>query len=179
MKKVTFITGNEGKVKYLEKYFDVEIPHYNADVEEIQSLDLQEIVSHKLEQAFGQVEGPVLVEDTSVEFLVMGRLPGPLIKWFLEDLSLQDICDLLHNKNRDAKVRCMFGYYDGNKKYYFEGVLAGEIATQPIYGEHGFGWDPIFIPQGYNTSRAGLDEKSYETTYRLMRPIDELKKFLE
>jgi hypothetical protein len=64
MKPITFITGNQQKADYLGRYIGVPIKHQKMDLEEIQSLDLEEIVTHKV-------------------------LPGPFIKFFLAEIGVQ------------------------------------------------------------------------------------------
>lgn len=177
MKHVTFITGNQGKADYLAKYLGVPVEHIKLDLDEIQSLELKEVVHHKVREAYKKVAGPVLVEDVSLEFSNLGKLPGPLIKWFLEELTSEQLCRLADAGDRKAIGRCMFGYFDGVEEMYFEGELHGTITQYPS-GESGFGWDPIFIPDGYSVTRAELSEADYEKVYRQIRPIDTLKQFL-
>lgn len=178
MKAPLFITGNEGKAKYLAKYLGMPLEHKKIDLIEIQSLDLKEIVHHKVREAYKQVRQPVLVEDVSLEFSNLGKLPGPLIKWFLEELNSEQLCRLADGGGRRAIGRCMFGYFDGEEEFYVEGELHGVITEHPS-GGNGFGWDSIFIPDGYKVTRAELGEEEYEKVYRIIRPIDQLKAFLE
>lgn len=120
----------------------------------------------------------MLVEDVSLEISSVGRLPGPLIKWFLEELSSEQIARLADGGDRRAVGRCMFGYFDGHSEHYIQGELHGTIAQTPS-GGNGFGWDSVFIPDGYNVTRAELSELAYEQVYRIIRPLEELKAFLE
>lgn len=75
LQKITFITGNAKKAEYLEKYLGFPVAHEKLDLDEIQSLDLREIVEHKAKQAYEKIGSPVLVEDVSLEFTALGRLP--------------------------------------------------------------------------------------------------------
>lgn len=178
MKAPLFITGNEGKAKYLAKYLGVSLEHKKLELDEIQSLDLKTVVHHKVREAYRQVKQPVLVEDVSLEFSNLGRLPGPFIKWFLEELSSEQLCRLADGGDRKAVGRCLFGYFDGQEEFYVEGVLRGVITEKPS-GGNGFGWDSIFIPEGYKVTRAELNEADYEAVYRTIRPLNKLKEFLE
>jgi non-canonical purine NTP pyrophosphatase (RdgB/HAM1 family) len=177
MKKITFITGNQSKADYLANYLGLPIDHVKIDLDEIQSLDLKEIVTHKVRQAYQKVKKPVIVEDVSLEFKALGGLPGPFIRFFVENMSPQNICSLLDGKNRKATARCVVGYYDGKRLELFEGKLNGEIAKVPA-GKNGFGWDRIFIPDGYKITRASLNEDDDRKTYLKLKPLDKLKKFL-
>lgn len=178
MKSVTFITGNQNKADYLAKYLGVPVAHHKLDLDELQSVELSVIVEHKVRQAYEQLKTPLLVEDVSLEFTALGRLPGPFIKWFVEELDFQTICSLIDGKDRSAVARCMFGYYDGDKVRLFEGNLNGTIAQAPR-GSNGFGWDQIFIPDGYNITRAEMDDADDEKTYTQIKPFAQVKKFLE
>lgn len=178
MTKITFITGNQKKADYLAKYLGFPVEHVKLDLDEIQSLDLKEIVEHKVRQAYEKIKKPVIVEDVSLEFAALGRLPGTFIKFFVDEVPFETICSMIDGKTRKATARCVFGYFDGQDLKLFEGGLDGEIATTPS-GENGYGWDKIFIPQGYTMTRASLDEKDDQKTYLQIKPFEKLKEFLE
>ena len=176
--KVLLITGNKEKAKYFSKYLDMDIEHKDIDLNEIQSLDLKEIIKHKAIEAYRIVKKPILVEDISLEFKALGRLPGPFIKFFVKELSLQEICDLVNGKSREATVKCAIGYYDGEKLQIFEGKLEGRIAESPGK-DNNFDWDRIFIPNGYEIPRSEFKEEDYKETYLKIRRLDLVKKYLE
>jgi non-canonical purine NTP pyrophosphatase (RdgB/HAM1 family) len=147
--ELTFITGNPAKAKYLAEYFRLPIAHQKLDVPEIQSLDLREVVEAKAKSAYAILGTPVLVEDVSVTFMALKRLPGPLIKWFLETLGNDGLCKLLDGyDDRSAVAEVMYGYCDGGDVHIFHGRVDGHISTNPR-GETKFGWDPVFIPNGH------------------------------
>ncbi len=151
---ITFVTGNPKKAEQLSYHLDTPILHQKLDLPEIQSLDLGEIVERKAREAYRLVQSPVLVEDTSLKFQALGQLPGPLIKWFLKELGNEGLCKLLNGySERTALAEVKFALFDGKTMRIFDGQMPGVIAPQPR-GEDGFGWDPIFIPQG-NTKTWG------------------------
>lgn len=82
MKAVTFITGNQHKADYLSHILGVPLRHQAVDLTEIQSTSLEEIVEHKVRQAYMVARCPVLVEDVALGFTALGGLPGPFIKFF-------------------------------------------------------------------------------------------------
>ncbi len=178
MANITFITGNQKKADYLAKYLGFPVDHVKLDLDEIQSLNLKEIVEHKVRQAYEKIKKPVIVEDVSLEFAALGRLPGTFIKFFVDEVPFENICSMIDGKTRKATARCVFGYFDGQELKLFEGGLDGEIATTPS-GENGYGWDKIFIPQGYTVTRASLEEKDDQKTYLQIKPFAKLKEFLE
>jgi non-canonical purine NTP pyrophosphatase (RdgB/HAM1 family) len=178
MTNITFITGNQNKADYLAKFLDHPVDHVKLDLDEIQSLDLKEIVEHKVRQAYEKVKKPVIVEDVALEFAGLGGLPGPFIKFFVDNVSFETICAMVNGQDRLATARCVFGYFDGKQLELFEGSLDGKIAETPA-GENGFGWDKIFIPQGYLVTRASLNEEDDRKTYLQVKPFAKLKEYLE
>ncbi|MDP2656454.1 MAG: non-canonical purine NTP pyrophosphatase [bacterium] len=176
--ELTFITGNQNKADYLAKYLGVPVKHVKLDLDEIQSLDLKEIVEHKVRQAYEKIQTPVIVEDVSLEFEHLKGLPGPFIKFFVEFVPFETICALVDGHTRNATARCGFGYFDGRNVEVFESSLAGEIAHAPS-GENGFGWDTFFIPHGYTVTRASLNDEDYQHTYLQIKPFATLKAYLK
>lgn len=180
MKDVTFITGNQNKADYLAKLLDTPIDHHKVDLDEIQAVDVIEVVIHKAKQAYDIIKKPVLVEDVSLEFNALGGLPGAFIKFFVDHTGLEATCRMLDGFNdRSAVAKCAYAYYDGIDIKIFEGAITGEIAAHPSEGTRGFGWDKIFIPEGYNGKiRAELSQEEYDQLYKIIKPIDQLGKFL-
>ncbi len=78
------------------------------------------------------------------------------------DKNIQLVLQKMHNQtNRKARFRTIISLILNNKEHLFEGVVNGTITTQKM-GDGGFGYDPIFIPDGYDKTFAQLsmDEKS-------------------
>src|SRR3989338_1761000 len=177
--RLTFITGNAAKAKYLSKHFHLPVEHQKLDLPEIQSLDLREVVDDKARRAYELVGSPVLVEDVSVTFHALKRLPGPLLKWFLETLGNQGLCELLDGyDDRGARAEVMFAYCDGGEVKVFHGSVEGTSAKHPR-GETNFGWDPVFIPDGH-TEKTWAEMTGDEKHATSMRRIalEKLAKFL-
>jgi non-canonical purine NTP pyrophosphatase (RdgB/HAM1 family) len=180
MTNVTFITGNQNKADYLARLLGINISHHKVDLDELQSTSLHEIVEHKVRQAHAVVNSPVLVEDVSLEFVALAGLPGPFIKFFVEqENGLENLCRMLDGFNdRRAVVRVTFGYYDGQTVRMFDGELSGTIAEHPR-GDGGYGWDKIFCPDGYDgKTRAELSAVDDEATYQVMKPFAAIRDFL-
>lgn len=179
MADVTFITGNQGKADFLAKYLDHPISHKKLDLDEIQSLDLHEIAGHKARQAYEKIKIPVLVEDVSLGFEALDGLPGPFTKWFEIELGLEGICKMLDNfSSRQAVAKICFAYYDGQQLKFFDGEARGTISNKPR-GNAGFGWNPIFIPNGQTKTYAEMNEKETEQySLRTTTVYPQLKIFL-
>ncbi len=178
MKEITFITGNQNKADYLAKFLDHPVKHQKLDLDEIQTLDVVELVEHKVRQAYDLIKSPVLVEDSSLSFKALGGLPGPFIKFFVDNIPLQDICDLLKGKDRGAVAKAVFGYYDGEILRIIESGLDGTIATSPA-GSNGWDWDQIFISKHQTVTNSSLSKEEYAKTYLQIKPFAELKQFLQ
>lgn len=180
MKDVTFITGNSNKADYLMRLIDMPVKHQKVDLDEIQTTNLREVVEHKVKQAYAEIAGPVLVEDVSLEFNALSGLPGTFIKFFVEETGLEATCRMLDGfEDRSATAKCGYGYYDGTTYEYFEGQSSGVIAMNPGIGEMGFGWDKIFIPDGYGgVIRSDLPKQQYDELYLKIKPITQVKEFL-
>jgi XTP/dITP diphosphohydrolase len=91
----------------------------------------------------------------------------------LAALSLKD------EVNRSARFRCVLCLLDtsGNAKF-FEGSCEGKIATE-ARGNEGFGYDPIFIPEGYEESFGELGESFKSKLSHRAKAVDSLRAYLE
>ena len=183
MKTVTFITGNPHKVDFLNEFLGVTLKHHALDLDEIQSLDMREVIMHKAKQAYEHLQKPVLVDDVSMGLEALGGLPGPFIKHFVQvPDGAENICRMADGlKSRRATACAYFGLYDGEHMVVMNGEIHGTIADHPR-GENGFayGWDKVFCPDGYDgRTRAELTQVEYEAVYRAIRPITQLKTYLE
>ena len=144
---IYFITGNAGKFREVSALIP-DIEQLKLDVDEIQSLDPRAVIEHKLAQAATKHDGAFIVEDTSLSIKCLGGLPGTFIKWFTDSLGLEGLANLAAcYEDRSAVASTTIGYRDthGVNKY-FTGQVAGTIVA-PRGG--GFGWDAIFVPDGY------------------------------
>jgi len=180
MKKPIFITGNKNKAKDLERYLEFELETKKIEIDEIQSLDLERIVEAKARSAYGLVGSPVLVEDTSLKYSAFGNLPGPFIRWFHQELGNSGLCRIInhYNKDRSANVEICFGYFDGKNYESFNACVDGKISAF-ARGENGFGWDPIFIPNGSDKTYGEMLPEEKETFSARKLAAEKLKKFLK
>lgn len=172
-----FVTGNHQKLKEFEEILGFKLNHSDLDLDEIQSAEVEEVARHKAKQAYEILKQPVIVEDTGLYFEELNGLPGALIKMFVKKLPLDKICSLV-GENRKARAMTCICFFDGEEIKTFIGETEGEIAKEPR-GTNGFGWDPIFIPRGYEKTFAELSDE--EKTARFMRKeaIKKLKAHLK
>lgn len=176
---LTFITGNAHKAKYAQLWLKHPITHHKLDLDELQSMDMEEIISHKARQAYEILKKPVLVEDNSLEFVVLNGFPGPFVKWVLKSAGLEAMCRMLDGfADRRLIGRTYYGFYDGNDEVrIFKGEMYGTLADHPK-GEDGFGWDSVFINDGYDITRAEMDADTYEKTSYRKDALKKLHEFL-
>jgi inosine triphosphate pyrophosphatase len=168
MTDIIFITGNQHKADFLAKHLGVPIAHHKLDLDEIQSLDPREVVEHKVRQAYDVLQRPVLVEDAGLIFVAMGRLPGTFVKWFIDEIGYDGLLRMANTLPNQAAIgRMCYGLYDGRDLHFFDGEMRGRIAPEIQEGDQGFGFDPIFINDGFDVSRARMSEADYaRTSYR-------------
>lgn len=176
---ITFITGNKQKAEYLEKWLGLPVAHQSVDLEEIQSLNLHDVVAAKAQAAHSVIRKPVLVEDVSLRFTAMGRLPGTFIKWFLEEMTQEELCRLVDGlPERGAEAAIVYGLYDGKELLTFEATQKGSIADHPK-GHNGFGWNHIFIPEGHDLTYAEMDEAMFKEWNIRAHAIAKLRDYLK
>ena len=163
MSEITFITGNAAKAEQVAFYLSQPLAHRKIDLPEIQSLDLEEIVRDKAARAYAEVGSAVLVEDVSLTFPALGRLPGPLVKWFLGEIENEGLCRLVDGKDRTAIATVMFALHDENGCQTFSGETRGSVAIHPR-GTLSFGWSPLFIPEGSERTWGEMTIEEQEAT---------------
>ena len=152
-----FATSNLNKLSELSELLEYRLTPLELDLQEIQTTDLQELVKHKLKQAYEHIHAPVIVEDTSLYFKAWNELPGPLIKWFIENLGLAGMVSALSQfKDKSAQAVCCLGYTNNGKSMYlFEGKVKGVIVKPR--GSLNFGWDAIFQPSEHEQTFGEMD----------------------
>ncbi len=173
---IYFITGNKNKFSEAKQIIP-ELEHLEISLPEIQDLNPQNIIKEKLCEAFKHHSGPFIVEDTSLVFEGLKKLPGPFIKWFLETLGREGLWDLAKGLNtQKAYAQCMVGYAENpNNIQFFEGIVKGEIVSPK--GDY-FGWDPIFKPEGYDKTFAEIQSVKMVISHRKVA-LEKLKEYLK
>ena len=171
-----FITGNKGKLAEVQSILG-NVEALDIDLPEIQSLDAHEIIKAKLEEAQKHNVGEFIVEDTSLYFEGLNGLPGPLIKWFMKTIGndgLYKMAEAFGNSNAEAKT--IIGYSDAQKNTsFYEGNVRGTIVAPR--GE-GFGWDPIFQPEGYSKTFGELTAEEKNSFSMRKIAVEKLKEKL-
>ncbi len=174
-----FATGNENKLKEVNAILGYNLEQIKIDLYEPQGINLVQIASEKAKDAFYKTGKIVLVEDTGIEFNAWGGLPGPLIKWFLDTVGNEGIIKMIEGfENRSVVAKTVVAFYDGKKTHSFVGEIKGKISDS-IQGDDGFGWDPIFIPEGYDKSFAEMTKEEKNKISMRKLALDKMKKILD
>ena len=107
---------------------------------------------------------PVIADDSGLEIDSLNGFPGIHSARFMQGHSYEEkfisIFEMLNDKsNRNAQFHCVITLLNLEKEpLFFEGNCRGHIANFPS-GKEGFGYDPIFIPNGYDKTFATLGEE--------------------
>ncbi|XP_043288159.1 inosine triphosphate pyrophosphatase [Venturia canescens] len=181
-KPIVFVTGNAKKleevVSILGKNFPRVVINKKIDLPEYQG-DADDISIAKCRAAYEVVKGPVIVEDTCLCFNAMNGLPGPYIKWFLEKLGPEGLHKMLDGwKDKGAEAICTFAYTSGDADesvILFKGCTKGTIVSPK--GPRDFGWDPVFLPDGYNQTYAELPKSVKNQISHRHRALKKLKEY--
>jgi len=89
-----------------------------------------------------------VVEETGLELAALNGFPGPLVKWMLEAIGADGIARVgLEAGSPQVTARCRLLFRDGSRQIEAEGTTSGTLVL-PGRGDHGFGWDPVFLPRG-------------------------------
>lgn len=143
-----FATSNAYKYQELQAILGVPVIQIDIDLPEIQALDVTDVVRAKAIHAYEQTGKVVLVEDTGLGFVAWHGLPGALMRWFLQTVGNEGLCRMMAGeRNRAAIAKTAIAMFDGREVIVCEGEVPGRVAEQPA-GDHGFGWDAIFQPDG-------------------------------
>lgn len=159
MHDITLITGNAGKVAEISRLLGIEVHGQKVPLPELQATDVREVARAKAQAAYDQLRRPVLIDDTGLYIDAWGELPGALVAWFLDNVGCEGLLKMLEGwSERSARVVTALGYCDEHGVQVFDGELRGSIAME-LRGENGFGYDPIFIPEGKDLTFAELSSE--------------------
>jgi len=177
--EILFITGNKQKVEEARAITGFAVVARKLDIPEIQSLDVEAVARAQAQAAFQMTNCPVIVDDTGLSIEALEGLPGALVAWFLDTLRPAGILKLLAGeKKRRATVSTCIAYADQAGVVAFTGTVRGKI-SETLRGESGFGYDPIFIPDGQDKTYAEMTaEEKNEISMRKIALL-QFKEFIE
>ncbi len=154
------VTRNAGKFEEARlelSRFNIELRQIDADKLEVQSDDVVVIAARAAEAAYREFRVPLIVDDTGLFINALNGFPGPYSSYVLRTIGLKGVLRLMSGiDDRSACFRTAVAYADDSGVKAFTGETCGRLALSPR-GSSGFGYDPIFIPQGESRTYAEMD----------------------
>ncbi len=187
--KLYFATNNIHKLKEVQEVvgdsFQIESMRslgINEDIPE----DQQTLEGNALQKArflYDRTGESCFADDTGLEVDALNGAPGVYSARYAGEAknSLDNMALLLKNmsgiQNRKARFRTVIALILNGKEYLFEGIVNGTIAEEPR-GKAGFGYDPLFVPDGYSTTFAEMDSEAKNAISHRGRAVEKLAAFL-
>jgi len=191
MRELIFASANTHKLAEVGKVIDTskfllknlkEVSIFEDIVEDGDTLEENALI--KARYVHQKTGFDVFSEDTGLEVQALGGEPGVFTARYAGpqkdandnmDLLLQN---LANHKNRSAQFRACIALIIDGKEVLFEGIVKGRIASEKS-GTEGFGYDPIFIPEGYELSFAELPDSVKLSMSHRTRAVRKMVDFLE
>ncbi len=191
--RILLATKNRGKIRELNSLFAgtgvefVGLDIVESPPEVVEDGKTYQENALKKAMTFYRLTGlPTLAEDSGLEVDALGGAPGVYsARYAGEDATdednnrklLQALKDVEFEKRTARFVSVLCLVMDG-KPHFFEGEVRGRILMEPE-GSSGFGYDPVFCPEGYEHSFAVLGQEIKNSISHRARAIEKLKGFLE
>ena len=190
MHQLVFATNNEHKLRELGEIlkgeFKLLILNDISCFDEIPETGntLEENASQKSYYVWDRYRIDCFSDDTGLEIIALNNEPGVhSARYAGEGRNSDDNVEKVLHKmagiiERKACFRCVISLIINGKEYKFEGRVDGEILNQRE-GDSGFGYDPIFRPEGYLQSFAGMDAALKNSMSHRGRAVQKLVLFLQ
>jgi XTP/dITP diphosphohydrolase len=187
--KLVFASNNKNKVREISHILDNKITLLGlADINILEDIPENEPLIEgnalfKARYVYNATGLNVFADDTGLEIEALNGLPGVHSARFAgenKDSSAniaRALAMLKGKENRKARFRTVIALIFEGKEYLFEGIVSGTIIDEKR-GEEGFGYDPVFVPDGKELTFAqmSLDEKN-KISHRAIA-FEKLKEFL-
>jgi XTP/dITP diphosphohydrolase len=187
MQRILLCTGNTGKVEELRALL-----HGHVELLSLLQVGLsgelpetgetlQANALQKARFAHQRTGIPCLADDTGLEVEALNGAPGVYSARYAGEARnaaanmaklLTELADVAHRK---ARFRTVLALVDGDRELLFEGTVEGVITTT-LLGEGGFGYDPVFRPEGHELTFAQMDRTTKNSISHRGRA---LRKFLD
>ena len=162
LSELFFASSNENKFQEAERILTnlgVKVNFSKTTLEEIQSNNLNDIAGQKAINAYNLIQKPVIIEDDGLFIDSLNGFPGPYSSYVYDTIGNKGIMNLLENSEfRDAKFVSIIAYLGGSDGVkLFESSIPGKISS--VIEKGGWGYDPIFIPDGESKTYANVSDK--------------------
>ncbi len=189
IKRLLFATNNAHKLAEVQAVlgsgFELTTPRACGVTEEIpETCDtLEGNASQKAHYLYDRMGMDCFADDTGLEVAALGGAPGVHSARYATDghdfsanneLLLRNLAGVA---DRRARFRTVVALLLGGKEYRFEGVVEGRIIDHAI-GHEGFGYDPLFIPDGSSKTFAEMTADEKNAVSHRGRAIRKLASFL-
>lgn len=181
--RVKFATRNPGKLREVREIlaaFGVEVEPLPKRFVEPQADDLRVVVRAKL-GALRNVSGTVLAEDSGLFLPGLGGFPGVYSAYISQlwggPTRFRPLLRALEGAPRTAIFRTVAGVSVGGRDHFFAGESRGTVARRPR-GSGGFGYDPIFVPEGERRTFAEMSAEEKNRFSHRGRALRKVGRFL-
>ena len=184
-RKIYLVTTNPGKIKEIRKYLEpegVDVRILEGNFVEIQSRSLEEVLNYGLYrfEKDHDVDQPFIKDDSGLFVEALSGFPGVYSSYVQETLGNDGILSLMEGvENRNATFKTVIGLRIPERgTSLFRGVCSGTISEEKR-GKGGFGYDPIFIPDGKNETFAEMSISDKNRISHRTRAIQGLMDYLK
>jgi len=165
MRTIYFITGNMGKfeeAKSMLSKVNVRLIQNNLGYPEIQADSLEDVASFGAKYIQKKIDSTFILEDAGLFIENLNGFPGVYSAYVFYSIGCSGILKLLDGVDTDlriARFKSVLTLVEPDKKPRFLiGECGGKISTLEM-GNQGFGYDPIFLPNGKTKTFAQMDIK--------------------
>ena len=158
------LTSNPGKVREYQKAFDdmgVTMEHHHIPYDEIQTSELEEVVKKGMEEIRSKGVRDFIIDDSGMFVNALKGFPGVYSAYGQKTIGNDGILKLMQGvEDRSAVFKCCIGCDINGRTIIVTGTCDGYILSE-ARGHEGFGYDPIFSPDGKRSfAEIGIDEKN-------------------
>lgn len=177
--KIYFVTTNDGKYEEVKKMLpEHDIIRKNMTYPEIQADRPEEVAKFGMDFLSKKLDGNIMLEDSGLFVQSLNSFPGVYSAYVFKSIGNDGILKLMEGvEDRRAYFKSVIAFYDGEVRF-FEGICKGVI-SETKKGGNGFGYDPIFIPEGKTKTFGEMEREEKNEYSHRGRAILKLKKFLE
>ncbi len=177
--KLYFATSNKHKIEEFREFLGsrkIEIEPIDMEIPEIRHTDVSKVALEKAKYAAEKTGKAVIVEDSGLYIDALKGFPGAYSAFAWKTVGLKGILNLMRDEeNRSAKFVSAIAIAEPCKEpKVFVGEEKGTLSSG-IRGKDGFGYDPIFISEGYSKTHA----EDIETKRKVSHRVSALRKMVE